>query len=48
MKVTGLTDGCEYEFRVIAENIAGLGQPSQASKPATAQDPTCISINYLQ
>uniref|UniRef100_A0A671KHR9 Titin n=1 Tax=Sinocyclocheilus anshuiensis TaxID=1608454 RepID=A0A671KHR9_9TELE len=38
-KSTGLEDGVAYEFRVIAENIAGTGKPSKASEPMLALDP---------
>lgn len=39
-KVQDLTEGCEYEFRAIAENEMGLGDPSEPSKPVIAKDPT--------
>uniref|UniRef100_A0A6Q2Z657 Titin n=1 Tax=Esox lucius TaxID=8010 RepID=A0A6Q2Z657_ESOLU len=37
-KVSGLTPGHEYEFRIIAENNAGLGTPSPASEFYKAVD----------
>jgi hypothetical protein len=33
-----LIEGLEYEYRVIAENLAGQGPPSEASKPFKAKE----------
>lgn len=41
IKASQLTEGSEYEFRVIAMNKAGLGKPSDASNAALAVDPVC-------
>uniref|UniRef100_A0A8C8VEL6 Titin n=1 Tax=Pelusios castaneus TaxID=367368 RepID=A0A8C8VEL6_9SAUR len=38
-KSIGLTDGIAYEFRVIAENMAGKSKPSKPSEPVFALDP---------
>lgn len=38
-RVQDLVEGCEYEFRVMAENELGTGDPSVPSKPILAKDP---------
>uniref|UniRef100_A0A8C1MTV0 Titin n=1 Tax=Cyprinus carpio TaxID=7962 RepID=A0A8C1MTV0_CYPCA len=38
-KTTGLEEGMEYEFRVYAENIVGIGKASKISEGCTARDP---------
>lgn len=35
----GLEEGKEYQFRVRAENAAGIGEPSRATPPTKAVDP---------
>uniref|UniRef100_A0A8C6V7B5 Titin n=1 Tax=Naja naja TaxID=35670 RepID=A0A8C6V7B5_NAJNA len=39
LRVTGLAEDHEYEFRVSAENIAGIGEPSQITPYWKACDP---------
>lgn len=45
MKASQLTEGSEYEFRVIAMNKAGLGKASDASSAALAVDPVCKHLS---
>ncbi|KAM9854877.1 myosin-binding protein C, fast-type-like [Aulostomus maculatus] len=39
VKASGLHEGCEYEFRVYAENAAGISKPSLPSPLTLAEDP---------
>ncbi|XP_029290714.1 titin-like [Cottoperca gobio] len=39
VKASGLHEGCEYEFRVFAENVAGLSEPSLPCQLTLAEDP---------
>ncbi|XP_038839281.1 titin-like [Salvelinus namaycush] len=39
VKASNLCEGCEYEYRVYAENVAGLSPPSIPCKLTKAEDP---------
>lgn len=38
-QAAGLIEGTEYEFRILATNAAGPGEPSLPSKPVVAKTP---------
>lgn len=45
--VTGLVEGNDYQFRVIAVNAAGPSAPSDASKVFTAKPRFCKSCHLI-
>lgn len=47
-RVQDLVEGCEYEFRVTAENEIGIGDPSEPSKPILAKDPIGLWYFFIQ
>lgn len=42
--VTGLTEGQEYQFRVRAENAAGVSEPSRSTQLMKAADPVGTNV----
>uniref|UniRef100_A0A7N6BNA7 Titin n=1 Tax=Anabas testudineus TaxID=64144 RepID=A0A7N6BNA7_ANATE len=46
-KMTGVEEGLLYQFRVYAENIAGIGPCTKASDPVAARDP-CLPPRNLR
>ena len=47
-KVNDLVEGSEYEFRISAQNMVGVGPPSSPSAPVTAKDPFSKLIGLLE
>lgn len=45
-RVPDLLEGCQYEFRVSAENEIGIGDPSPPSKPVFAKDPIGVVLKH--
>uniref|UniRef100_A0A3B5Q3L6 Titin n=1 Tax=Xiphophorus maculatus TaxID=8083 RepID=A0A3B5Q3L6_XIPMA len=46
-KMTGIEEGLSYQFRVYAENIAGIGPCTKSCEPVAARDP-CESPHNLK
>lgn len=47
LKISGLLEGSEYQFRVTAVNAAGYSQPSDASPYILCKDPTCKELIFV-
>lgn len=47
LKVTGLMEGGQYQFRVTAVNAAGNSEPSEASQYMLCKEPSC-KLQYLK
>lgn len=47
LKISGLLEGSEYQFRVTAVNAAGYSQPSDASPYILCKDPTCKELTFV-
>lgn len=47
LKISGLLEGSEYQFRVTAVNAAGYSQPSDASPYILCKDPTCKELMFV-
>jgi len=46
-RATRLFEGCDYMFRVFAENQAGLSQPGETDKPIKARVPYGLCVYSL-
>lgn len=45
--VTGLKENMEYQFRVRAENVAGVSEPSRSTQPIKAADPVGMCYAFF-
>lgn len=43
-RIMDLIEGCQYEFRVTAENEIGIGDPSPPTQPILAKDPVGMYV----
>lgn len=46
-RATKLVQGSSYQFRVFAENKAGLGEPAELEQPVTAKLPFGMYLAFV-